>query len=65
MPSLVYRGAKEICGAVGVPWKDIGMFVANEGLPAWKINGRGTWLALRKDLEEWLRQQRDKEMGAC
>lgn len=60
MPPLVYRGAKEICNVVGIPWKDIGHFIQHEGLPAWKINGRGTWLALHDDLAEWLRTQRDR-----
>ena len=55
-PNLVYRGAREICGAVGVPWKEIATFVAEKGLPAWKIDGRGTWLALHDDLAEWIKQ---------
>lgn len=57
---IVYRGAKEICGAVGVPWKEIGHYVRDKGLPAFKINGSGTWIALPEDLQEWVREQRNK-----
>lgn len=56
---IVYRGAKEICGAVGVPWKEIGHYVRHHKLPAFKINGSGTWVALPDDLAEWVQKQRD------
>jgi len=62
LPPLVYRGAREICGAVGVPWKEIAVFVAEKGLPAFKIDGRGTWLALREDLEAWITRQRNEHL---
>ena len=61
-PPLVYRGAREICGAVGVPWKELARFVAEKGLPAWRIDGRGMWLALHDDLGEWIKQQRDEHL---
>jgi hypothetical protein len=56
---IVYRGAKEICGAVGVPWKEIGRYVREKDFPAFKVNGSGTWIALPEDLLEWVRNQRD------
>ena len=60
MKPIVYRGAKEICGAVGVPWKEISHYVKDRGLPAFKINGSGTWVAIPEDLYEWIKKQRDK-----
>ena len=59
MKPIVYRGAKEICGAVGVPWKEISHYVRDRGLPAFKINGSGTWIAIPEDLDQWIKQQRD------
>ena len=56
---MVYRGAQEICAAVGVPWKEICYFVAEKKLPAWKIDGKGNWLALPDDLNRWIIQQRN------
>jgi hypothetical protein len=55
---IVYRGAKEICGAVGVPWKEISTYVKVHGLPAFKLNG-GHWVALPEDLKKWIENQRD------
>ena len=55
---IVYRGAKEICGAVGVPWKEIHRYVKDYGLPAFKLNG-GHWVALPADLCEWIKAQRN------
>ena len=57
---IVYRGAKEICGAVGVPWKEIASYVKNHDLPAFKINGSGHWVALPNDLADWVQLQRDR-----
>jgi len=57
---IVYRGAKEICGAVGVPWKEISHYVREHQLPAFKINGSGTWVAVPEDLSTWVIAQRDK-----
>lgn len=59
---IVYRGAKAICGAVGVPWKEIATYVREHGLPAFKLNG-GTWIALPDDLAEWIQEQRDKHLS--
>jgi hypothetical protein len=58
--ALVYRGAKEICGAIGVSWKDISFFVLEHGLPAFKIGGG--WVALPSDLQQWVEAQRDKSL---
>lgn len=55
---IVYRGAKEICGAVGVPWKEIHRYVQDHDLPAFKLNG-GHWVALPEDLCDWIQKQRD------
>ena len=55
--ALVYRGAREICGAVGISWKDISYYVAKESLPAFKIGGG--WVALPSDLLEWVENQRN------
>lgn len=62
LPRLVYRGAKEICGAVGVPWKEISSYVHHHKLPAFKLNG-GTWVAIPDDLLAWVCEQRDKHIG--
>lgn len=59
---IVYRGAKEICGAVGVPWKEIVTWVREHDLPAFKLNG-GHWVALPEDLRDWIKTQRDKHLG--
>lgn len=59
---LVYKGAKEICGAVGVNYKDISHFVDKKGLPAFKIDGRGPWIARPADLERWIQKQRDENL---
>ena len=60
---IVYRGAKEICAAVGIPWKELNLFVKKDKLPAFKLNGRGPWLALPDDLERWMQKQRDSYLG--
>ena len=59
---LVYKGAKEICGAVGLNWREIGFYVTKKGLPAWKIDGRGSWLAIPDDLGQWIIKQRDENL---
>lgn len=60
---IVYRGAKEICRAVGIPYNEIAAFVTEKGLPAFKIDGRGCWLALHDDLADWIKTQRDQCLG--
>ncbi len=59
---LVYKGAKEICGAVGVNWREMGYYVSKKGLPAFKIDGRGSWLAKPCDLDKWITKQRDENL---
>jgi hypothetical protein len=59
---LVYRGAKEICSAVGVNWKEITYFVSKKGLPAFKIDNKGSWIALREDLLLWVAEQRNTHL---
>ncbi|XPV77721.1 MAG: hypothetical protein ACNI27_07320 [Desulfovibrio sp.] len=58
--ALIYRGAKEICSAVGENRKKITVLVEQEGLPAFKRVGSSQWLLLHEDLMNWLREQRDK-----
>lgn len=57
--ALVYRGAKEICGAVGLDYKQIATYVRVHKLPAFKIKGQKAWLATGEDLQQWVRDQRD------
>ena len=59
---LVYRGAREICEAVGINWKEMGYFVSKKGLPAFKIDGKGSWIARPDDLAAWIAQQRDENL---
>ena len=59
---LVYRGAKEICGAVGVNWKEMPYYVTEKGLPAFKIDGKGSWIARPADLEMWIEKQKDENL---
>ncbi len=60
MGVIVYRGAKEICAAVGLNWKDFGRYVRDLGLPAFKVEGSSQWLATPDDLERWLKEQQRK-----
>ena len=60
LPPLAYRGAREICAAVGISWKDIAHYVHERGLPAFKIGG--AWVALPDDLREWLQAQRNESV---
>lgn len=56
---LVCRGAKEICAAVGLDYKQIATYVKDLKLPALKKNGQKAWVACHEDLEDWVRAQRD------
>lgn len=60
---LALKGAKEIADAVGLNHKEIPRLVKEEKLPAFKLNGKGNWLALPEDLQRWLREQRNKALG--
>jgi len=57
---IVYRGAKEICDAIGVSSKQILRYVQQEGLPAWRRREEGVWYAIPSDVEDWIQKQRDK-----
>lgn len=59
---LVYRGAREICSAVGINWKEMSTYVKEKHLPAWKIDNKGTWIALPEDLQSWVLQQRNENL---
>jgi hypothetical protein len=61
-PCFVYNGAREICAAVGINWKEITYYVENKQLPAFKIDGKGNWLALPSDLEAWVLKQRNESI---
>jgi hypothetical protein len=60
---LVYRGAKEISAVTGISWKRFRHYVDDLDLPAFRIDGVGTWLALHADLAKWIKEQRDKYRG--
>ena len=59
---IVYRGNKEIAAAVGIPFQEIGKHVRENGMPCFKINGTGSWLAHPEDLKVWLIKKRDEQM---
>lgn len=61
---IVYRGAKEICAAIGEDYRQITVLVKEEGLPAWRRNGSGVWRALPEDLERWIVEQRGKYLSS-
>lgn len=61
---LCLKGAKAICDAVNEDRKRITTLVEQHGLPAWRRNGSGGWMALPEDLRKWLCDQRDKHLGA-
>ena len=56
---IVYRGARAICGIVGLDYKQMATYVSDHGLPAFKIKGQKTWIACHEDLERWVLSQRD------
>ena len=63
MDQFCLKGAKEICDAVGENPKLIHELVKDHGLPAWKRGAKGTWRALPDDLNRWIREQRDRNIG--
>ena len=62
METIVISGAKAIGAAVGVPWNTLPWYVTNKGLPAWKIDGKGNWMALPDDLRAWAVRMRDENL---
>ena len=63
METIVVSGAKAIGETVGIPYKMLHWFVKEKGLPAWRIDGKGNYMALPDDLREWARRMRDENMG--
>jgi hypothetical protein len=62
METIVVSGAKAIGSAVGVSWQAIPHYVAEHGLPAFRIGGKGNWLALPDDLKAWAIKMRDENI---
>ena len=62
METIVVSGAKAIGGAVGVSWQALPWYIREKGLPAWRIDGKGPYLALPDDLREWARRMRDENL---
>ena len=62
--NLVYRGQKEIAAAVGINWKNFSYYIKKKKnpLPVFRIDGKGTWLAMPKDLEKWLLIEREMSL---
>ncbi len=60
--SIVRVGAKAIAGTVGVSWKNLKHYIDEKGLPAFRVDGAGPWVALVEDLETWIREQRDEQL---
>jgi hypothetical protein len=58
-----FRNAEEIAEYIGENPKAVNQLVADEGLPAWKRNGKGPWRALDLDLDQWLIGQARKFLG--
>lgn len=44
----------------GINWKEFKHYVDVHGLPAFKIDGKGQWIALPADIEKWVCEQRDR-----
>jgi hypothetical protein len=57
---IVYRGSKEISAVVGLSWKNFRHYVDDMGLPAFRVGGTGSWLAIPSDLVQWIEDQRDE-----
>lgn len=55
-----FRNAEEIARYIGESPRNIAKLVIDEGLPAWKRNGKGSWRATDFDLDYWLCSQREK-----
>ena len=63
METIVISGAKEIGKAAGVSWQILPWYISEKGLPAWRIDGKGAYLALPDDLREWVRRMRDENLA--
>lgn len=60
---FVLRGIREISAQAGINWKMFGHFVHKKGLPVWRYEGTGPYLSLVEDINQWLRDQRDKYLN--
>lgn len=60
---IVIAGAKAIGDAVGVNWKILPQYVQEKGLPAFRIDGKGAWMATPEDLKAWVARMRDENIG--
>lgn len=63
MEIIVITGAKAIGSAVGINWKILPQYVKEKGLPAYRIDGQGSWMALPDDLKKWAERMRDENIG--
>jgi len=58
---IVFRGVEEICGAVGIPKRQLSNYVKEHGLPAFKIAGK-EWIATPEALTQWVKEQSRKSL---
>ena len=63
METIVISGAKEIGKAAGVAWNHLPWYISEKGLPAWRIDGKGPYLALPDDLRAWVLRMRDENLA--
>lgn len=59
---IIYSGAKAISEAVGVNWKNLPWYIREKGLPAFRIDGKGSYMAIPDDLREWILKMRDENL---
>lgn len=60
MSELLIKGADAIAKAIGESRQAIPVLVEQEGLPAWRTDGRGPWKARPASLDQWLADQEKK-----
>lgn len=60
MENIVISTRPKIGAAVGINPQMVEHYVQYHGLPAWKIDGKGNWMALPEDLREWALEMRKK-----
>lgn len=56
-------GAKAIGAAIGINWQRVPHYVKEYGLPAFRIEEKGNWMALPEDLRSWAIRMRDARLG--
>ena len=62
MEKIVVSGTRAIGEAVGINWQKLTWYIENKGLPAWRIDGKGNWMALPEDLRTWAAKMRDENL---